>query len=1733
MFRSARLLLILSVFTLFAQPAFSAKPLNKIHEKMAENTKGYTVNFQDVSAVELVKFISKIGDLNFIYEESDLAFNVTFTSEEPTSLFNIMSAFAQILRIHGLSVLEDGNNLVLHKNEAVKKIPHIVSKETPLEEGEKPIIITRVFNIHNANPTNLEQILDPLISKTALVTVSEDTRQMIITDTTANIEQIAELLVILDTPKSSLDVSIYKSKNANAMQLTPLLTEIIMPLSEGNPVIIVPQKETNSVFLVSTPYLLEKCDQILKELDTYSSLQDRTLSADNILVYKLKYRSPESIEKALKDISNEAEAQGFLVSGMLESINTSTYIKQTNSLLFIGDANSLARLSALMETLDIPAKPHDKAENSKFYVYEPENKSVVEIVSYLKDMEKHLQESHLADPNILHTLETMRVIKDSNSIVFTGDAESIGEIKDLLKKLDLSEFHSKDEYYIYTPVHLAPETLLNSMRQVADRLDKAGLADQNLVTALKDAKYATYSHAIVFTGTKATIAKVKELMTELDHTDKKNLSDQNMLIYQVKYASHSELESSLDKFADSLPLESPIHEAIESATWMEEAHSFVFRGTKEALAKIKEILTLSDTAEYAQDVVFSYRIKHSSYEAIKSDLHAYAEQLVPDDPTAEAIKEARWVPDSQLLIFRGPKPSIKKITDLLAVADSAESSAPGLKQGYVVISLEHAPGNMVIKDLNKIAARLKDDKVQNVGLIHTLENCEWVPSTNSIFVSGPHKDIEQVQKFIEKFDAPQKSQVYAMVKLDYLNGEEVLKELKQATQKLKTDEFVNESLQQTIDSIEWVKSSNTLFVSGPEKDVKEVELMIKGIDVEAPSNRGKHTDFLVYKPKQITPEDFEKSVQKLAHDLKETHLSDPTLLNTLTTNRYNEETQSFVFTGPPATLTRVKDLLNKIDLDHYKSANAQFFVFAPSNLSDREFEKVVHNIVEEFKKTDYANHTLLATLESMRYVKTTHSFLFTSDEKTLTQLKSLLQDLDQEEAGMDRNSKFLLYRPEHMSAQDLYEAMKRVTKDLSGSSYTNEQFLQSLESMKIIESTHSLLFTGTPSTLPKVTELLAKVDLPSQGKGNTQFTIIRPQKASTQQVEDALEHITKDLQKSGLANPSLITTLKSMRYVKATDSLVFTGDTESIAKLKELVTEVEMEISEKVGIQKVGKTTFLVYKIKHASPHYIEQSLEHVAHDLEKSGNPDKKLIKTINDLRYVKESNSIIFTGTEGTLKKVQDLLIQFDTVHGVQKKRVGTEMYLMYQPQHIEGNDLINLAKDFEQNLVNSGVHEPQLFDTINNLKWMGKTGQILISGDKASTEKVKALLEKFDKDRVVGPKGDVSIETLEDVSFLIYKVQFHQGEEMQGVLDGIAEDLKRNKNKSSEGLIKAIQSMQWLKVTNSLVATGNPKALIRLKELLESIDVPLRQVFIEVLVIEAVLTGRLEFGLRWAGQGNYKNRLAFSGGSLPAAQSSQSLGFQDLVSQVNAKTPPLGTDMPIPTGGSMGVIGDLIFHKGATYLSLGDFVNAIQTDDDSTVVLNQKLITQDNLNSSLFVGENVPYNGSVVTNHGDNTVVASNLEYRDIGIKLSITPHIGDDDIVSLEIDQSITEEVDTGSSGGTVDTVYGIKTRKTRTSTKVHVPDKHFVAISGQIRNSTQRVKNAIPCLGGLPVIGAAFSDSRDTKNKANVIMFVRPVIVDTYEEYKKLTEHQEDIYREQGITEDFDRGMELIKSVDDE
>lgn len=513
------------------------------------------------------------------------------------------------------------------------------------------------------------------------------------------------------------------------------------------------------------------------------------------------------------------------------------------------------------------------------------------------------------------------------------------------------------------------------------------------------------------------------------------------------------------------------------------------------------------------------------------------------------------------------------------------------------------------------------------------------------------------------------------------------------------------------------------------------------------------------------------------------------------------------------------------------------------------------------------------------------------------------------------------------------------------------------------------------------------------------------------------------------------------------------------------------------------------------------------------------KIMKTLRKLLITLFSLSIVYSHTEE-----KGYCIHFNDVPVLEFVRFVSkisEQSFIYDSRELDFNISLATGKSISPEMVVQALTKLLKIHGLY-VRSEGDYYVVLKEGDSSDpTRPMYGLLASNDM--------QLDLRQNERYEFFVYKLQYHEGPEIEESLKKIAADL-RSQPDAPLKVINAIQSLQWVKATNSLLFSAEPDTLKKLAKLVDSLDIPLRQVFIEVLVIETDVKKSMEFGLQWAAGGHYGSKLGGGFGSF-APGSQFPTGFANTMKGINATNTPTGLDqIPLVPGFDLGVIGDVIMHKGKSFFSLGSLVSALQVDGNSTIILNQKIITQDNKNSTIFVGDNIPFTGSVVQTIGASQQTTSNIEYRDIGVSLSITPRLGEGDVITLHLNEEITESVEQNPMTNNAQ-VNGIRTTKTNMATHVHVPDKHFLVLSGMIRNTKAQHKAGIPCLGGLPWIGAAFSKTHQNDEKRNIVIFVRPHIIHSFQDYQRLTKQQEETYRDQADKKEFDRGLDLVEAVE--
>lgn len=1038
---------------------------------------------------------------------------------------------------------------------------------------------------------------------------------------------------------------------------------------------------------------------------------------------------------------------------------------------------------------------------------------------------------------------------------------------------------------------------------------------------------------------------------------------------------------------------------------------------------------------------------------------------------------------------------------------------------------------------------------------------------NTIFIVTTPELGEKAAAVLASLDTPptkgamaemQKQSEVLVVQLMHRQGNDVLQNLKEIATRMQGTPGIEEA----IDNANWIKDTNTLvFVANPAVNAKLKEV-ISSLDTgskasELTAAAGKvigQANFAVYKIQMADPGDLQDALKAFSSNLSKAKV-DPELVRTIDGMKYIKQTHSILFTGPNEAIQRAQDLAQQFDTGTEAIASSsQFLIYKPKSLTGEEIVRAMKDYKDSLQSSDLKDPALLRALGSMKYVKNTNSILFTGDPASLKRLDQLLSTIDvPKQTPIEVKPGYSIYKVQNTTGDVIEEDLDNLIKNMQSTGMKETPLMKVLENIRYVKATNSLLLTGEPAAVTEAEAIIAKYDYPRKaapsGPGN--FFLYKPQNQSAAAIEKSLRDIASNLQQSALADPQLLSAIGSMKYVESTNSLIFTGSPEAIQKIQAMLKDIDIPTQKHAPIQHIGKTTFLLYKLQNASPTQITTSLKAISTDLKKSGAADKEFVSALSSMKYVKETNSLMFTGTEDALGKVQNLVEKFDVASLAAPKPQltlptstgGPSNFFIYRPQATTAEELGKTINDFAENLKLSGLNDPDLFQSIESMRFVSNSQSLLFTGNPKTLDRVKELLREFDvpspKEETAAPAAS-EIQSIDNTSFLVYKLQFHRGDEIQGALRQIGNDLKTSKATVNEGLLNAIQSIQWLEVTNSLLCSGDAETLTKLRELIKNLDIPLKQVFIEMLVLQTSLTNAVDFGLEWGGKIKYKNKFSGSFNNLLPTDTVSNGTFSSNLQNITASNTPVPTDIPFSSGFDLGVIGDIIMHKSQSFLSLGSLLNAIQTDGETSVVLTPKIIAQDGKTSTVFVGQNVPFAGSFISNQSANTVTTSNLEYRNIGFSLSITPVLGNSNIITLELTIDNSSE-STDSSGATFDfqagQASGITTNQANLQTTVHVPDRHFLILSGMVNNSNSKQAAGIPCLGGLPLIGAAFSQNNQLDSLNSLVIFIRPTILNSLDEMKKLTADQEEFFREQTGTpfleHNFDEAMEYIKSPEDE
>lgn len=420
---------------------------------------------------------------------------------------------------------------------------------------------------------------------------------------------------------------------------------------------------------------------------------------------------------------------------------------------------------------------------------------------------------------------------------------------------------------------------------------------------------------------------------------------------------------------------------------------------------------------------------------------------------------------------------------------------------------------------------------------------------------------------------------------------------------------------------------------------------------------------------------------------------------------------------------------------------------------------------------------------------------------------------------------------------------------------------------------------------------------------------------------------------------------------------------------------------------------------------------------------------------------------------------------------------------------------------------------------------------------------------KQRLEYEEGALPLGSTEATQFYIHKLQYRKSSEVAGALRSIAASMVSGGSASSGGspaapdvfqsdLLLTLNSVQAVDDNNTIVFTGTRITVQKVKELIAQIDLPVRQVFIEALVLDTTITNSLNFGVEWGVKlvkNNYGAQVGFTNpNGSPLSTQFNTIGITDTNVPV-----PVHITPPSTSCFSAGAIGRKIKFHGKGFRSTGALINACQTNNEVHIIMNPKITTEHNIPAEIFVGSQVPIKGQSIANAttgSTSSIVATNYETRNVGISLKVTPLISSHETVTLIIEQKISSANSTQVAAQGSVTAPPATINETRATTRIHMPSDHFLVMSGMIQESLGINSDKIPCLGGLPLIGNLFGNTTDALGKRNIMIFIRPIIIDMENDIDEITKHQEQVFKDkakvqQGWLQQLDTGKALLNILD--
>ena len=449
-----------------------------------------------------------------------------------------------------------------------------------------------------------------------------------------------------------------------------------------------------------------------------------------------------------------------------------------------------------------------------------------------------------------------------------------------------------------------------------------------------------------------------------------------------------------------------------------------------------------------------------------------------------------------------------------------------------------------------------------------------------------------------------------------------------------------------------------------------------------------------------------------------------------------------------------------------------------------------------------------------------------------------------------------------------------------------------------------------------------------------------------------------------------------------------------------------------------------------------------------------RPLISPNNTINVTPGSNALVITDYADNLQRLARIIAALD-VSG------ATDIDII-PLQHAVATDVVVLLQRLTE-----GSHNDSGFKTSIQAE-PRSNAVILRSANPAKQAQVRSLIDKLDRPSSESPQGNLHVVYLKNAD----------ATKLATTLRATLTPGVPTSSVTSTGTTTAPANtgsmVQADVATNALIIQAPTPVFQQLKHVIDALDQRRAQVLVESLIVEVDASKEAQFGIQWQNLwGNAGGQIGVLGTNFGSTNNLLS------ISKGNGNTLP-GPGLNFGLGRSI---------NGSPVMTA--LANFLQSDGGSNILSKPSLLTLDNEEARIVVGKNVPFvTGQYTNNNSANGAVNpfQTVERKDVGLTLKVKPQISDSGTVKLTVFQEVSS-ID--SSKKTTD---GLITNKRSIESNIVIADGEVVVLGGLLSDAYEDSNQQVPGLGDLPWIGRLFKSESRSRNKNNLMVFLRPVVV---------------------------------------